>query len=34
LEDQQFAEKYIVGTLLSSFLAIICAVIIKNYFFS
>lgn len=34
LEDQQFAEKYIVGTLLSSFIAIICAVIIKNYFFS
>ena len=33
LEDQQFAEKYIIGTLLSSFLAIICAVIIRNYFF-
>ena len=28
LEDKSFAEKYIVGTLLSSLIAIICSVVV------
>ena len=29
LEDKEFAEKYLIGTLLSTFIAIICVAIYK-----